>query len=471
MARAWWVILLVATALMAPLLIAGANGLDSGAYNYTWTRQFAEGLARGELYPRWLPGSFRGLGSPAFFFYPPLAFYLAGGLDLLGLPTWQAINVAALLGLAASGAAMWLWLRDKTPHALLWACLYMAAPYHLTDIYVRAALAESYAFAWLPLIALGMEGRPRLLAIAYAGLILTHLPTAVLASLFLIAPMLTRLTMRQLAGAAVAGTIGLGLAAIYLAPALTLQGHISTDQLGNIALPPDRATLWSGAIAPQHLAIVAALTALAGATLWTARRRGQPWLFAAIALAALAMAAGLVPVLWRAPVLRQVQFPFRALAIAEFAVVTALALAPPPRAWLRLGVGLAVIAWTASATYAAILVPAANAPQRLKAIERTLQDAPEYMPPGTAPKGLTGYDRLPRPERFLPADRFNFPIWRVDGRPWPGPVIPLGHSVTRVTLPVERAGTLVSLAAAAAWLLWLALSRKRKAPDVAVRGP
>ena len=97
---------------------------------------------------------------------------------------------------------MYLWLKDKTHFAALGACLYMAAPYHLGDFYVRAALAEFAGFVWLPLIALALEAQPKrwaapLLALAFAGLLVSHLPMAVLATCFLIGPMVIMRAWRE----------------------------------------------------------------------------------------------------------------------------------------------------------------------------------------------------------------------------------------------------------------------------------
>jgi hypothetical protein len=70
----------------------------------------------------------------------------------------------------------------------------MAAPYHLFDFTARGAQAESLAIAFIPLIAIGLrriaEGRGGVIftALAYAGMVFTHLPLALLASVFLIAP-------------------------------------------------------------------------------------------------------------------------------------------------------------------------------------------------------------------------------------------------------------------------------------------
>ena len=96
MLRAILIIAGAALFLMSPALIMGAPAIDSATYTHVWTQQYASEMARGVVYPRWLPQSFEGLGSPAFYFYPPLAFHLAGGFGLFLDPRW-AISAAGLV--------------------------------------------------------------------------------------------------------------------------------------------------------------------------------------------------------------------------------------------------------------------------------------------------------------------------------------------------------------------------------------
>ena len=165
----------------------------------------------------------------------------------------------------------------------------MAAPYHLADFYGRGALAEACAIALIPLLALGLkrvaEGRGiALAALAYAALIATHLPLALLASLFLVAPyalVLAKGRPRALLAFAPPLALGIGLSAIYLLPALALERYrdaavLWSDQL----LRPDHWLLvdgiWAGAptgmglISLKVIAVVA-LPALFMAVRWRSR--------------------------------------------------------------------------------------------------------------------------------------------------------------------------------------------------------
>src|SRR6476646_8041604 len=185
-------ILALGLVLRGPLGPTALNG-DLTIY-WVWADQFAGQLAHGNLYPRWLPASDAHLGTPVFYFYPPIAFYLTAAFQLAGLSNYARLTAAFGVAFAGSGIACWHWLRGRSFHPLFGAAFFMAAPYHLFNYTDRAALAESVAIAIIPLIAIGLrriaEGRRGIVftAIAYGAMIGTHLPMALLGSVFLIAP-------------------------------------------------------------------------------------------------------------------------------------------------------------------------------------------------------------------------------------------------------------------------------------------
>src|SRR5882724_11441803 len=135
------VLLLAAVVLMAPSLALGTLISHSSPQNLTWASQFSEQFRAGVLYPRWMPDSFDGLGSPAFYFYPPVPFWIdalvsVATANLLSVPYRLAVTTALIL--FVSGVTMHAWLRQTTASAtaaLVGAVAYMAAPYHLLDHY------------------------------------------------------------------------------------------------------------------------------------------------------------------------------------------------------------------------------------------------------------------------------------------------------------------------------------------------
>jgi hypothetical protein len=400
----------VALALMVPELIGGLSVSHSFRYNLVWTEQFRDMVRAGELYPHWLPSSWGGLGSPTFYFYPPLYFWLAACLDALTLhllPVGGLVSATSFVLLAVSGLAMRAWLAGHVEQrrALIGAVAYMAMPYHLFDIYLRGAVAEAGSYAFLPLIMLSVqrlgEGRKAyvpLLAAAYAALILTHLPTALLTSVTVL-PLYALFTafrcqrpLPTLALIAAAGLLGICLAAAYLLPAVTLQRFISTDALFSAYYSPDQWFFWRPEAWPLAgimwlvIPTSAALLLLAAASAWAAwksgRREGPFW--AAMVLFAILLVSGAMPFLWNLPYLAQVQFPFRMMVIAEFALITGVAIATPP---LRTAfAGAAPLAFAAAVAGSMVASQTANALRsgggHQAAARIDYRDAPEYLPPG-----------------------------------------------------------------------------------------
>jgi hypothetical protein len=453
----------VALLVMLPSFIFGPGATHSVSFNYVWTSQFGVAMQHGDLYPRWLPASFEGLGSPAFYFYPPLAYWLTGGLDALGLSTPQAINMGGFLLLAASGIAMHVWLSHRKTHPLAGAILYMLLPYHQFDFWVRGAIAEFASFIWLPVIALAIDRLPHrraicLLALAYGGLLITHLPMAMLAGVFLIAPLVgARVKQnRSILLPAMTGlTLAAGLSCFYLLPALTLQGEISSDLLWSAYYQPSSWTIWQLSF---RLLPCMALATIAMA--WGTRS-----VWAGVAVTGSLAALNLIPFLWDIPPLGRVQFPWRVLGIAEFAAITVLM--TYRLSFLRAG----LIVATAIQPYVSIVgssIVNMRGHVDYSEMARRVPDAVEYLPVGFD-QSLIGEDRLVNLDAYKALPRTTeidvhragritlhhaaFPIWRVsqDGQeiPTTGPLItfdarPGHYRIERVIIWQEIAGVLLS---------------------------
>src|SRR5579864_9572208 len=166
MKRLWPLAAITAVAVLiwAPTLLIAHPG-DSFSYDLNWSRQFTHLFWRGELYPRWTGASFEGLGAPTFYFYPPLAFWvtaLIGGAAGGWASAALQVKLAELFFIALSGWTMFLWLRPTAGRlAIAGAILFMLAPYHLDDHYVRGAFAELSAIAMVPLALFGLASIAR----------------------------------------------------------------------------------------------------------------------------------------------------------------------------------------------------------------------------------------------------------------------------------------------------------------------
>ncbi|MEK6637025.1 MAG: hypothetical protein AABY88_02965 [Pseudomonadota bacterium] len=438
-------VIILALLLMLPAWVASPLVRDSFWIDFVWADQFSAQLREGTLYPRWLAESHNGLGAPVFYFYPPLAFYLAAILSLMGLSTYWSVLAAFGVAMAGSGIAMLHWLKGWTSRPLAGALLYVAAPYHIVDFYARGALAEFCAYALLPLVAIGIRraarsGRFAMLAISYAALIITHLPAALLTSLFFIAPYCLYLASKNrqaLHPMLLGGLFGIGLASIYLLPMVALQPHVALETM--VMRPDLQAPNWSLLTpwswpAREGIILMAALAAtvvFAAAILLIARR--DVWLFAVCAYAVILL--GLIPGLWSLPLLAKVQFPWRMLMLAEFALVTAFARA-------KVGPVTAALAIAPMLALSAMMIPTAPTakPDAFDEYKAFHADVIEYLPKG-APFSDAGYSQWaldlarqhPRDARIgkdvIAAD-FYFPSWQVncEGQTvatWPDPATKL----------------------------------------------
>ena len=362
----WWALAIASAVLLAPSLLEGTMISHSSPQNMTWAAQFADQFRAGVLYPRWLPASFLGLGSPTFYFYPPIAFWVDA---LLSVVTFDALSVSyrlsfsSLILLWASGVAMHAWLKEEavSPRVAFYGALaYVAAPYHLLDHYYRGAYAEFAAYVVLPLVVLSVRqiatGRRFgvvFLAISYAALPMAHLPTSLLISVTAV-PMYVlyrgwRLGAAKPAAAffarcALGGALGLGLASIYLFPAMTLQDWIPADTFWGGYYLVDRWFLLTPGRWPEprdmmmiiaSIAVAYAIAAIGVLVVVSRDRASGGWrseaaFWAVACLVCVLLVAGAVPWFWELPFVAKVQFPWRLMIVVEFAGITALCLVPWP---------------------------------------------------------------------------------------------------------------------------------------------
>ena len=86
-------ILLAASLASAPILFYGAPFGQDTIYHQSWLHAFNAELSAGEWYPRWLHQLNGGAGSPGFFFYGPVPFYIAALFNNLICPGCEPATV------------------------------------------------------------------------------------------------------------------------------------------------------------------------------------------------------------------------------------------------------------------------------------------------------------------------------------------------------------------------------------------
>ena len=231
-------ILAVAVLIFLPIMRSGFPFGHDTFVHYRWLGQFREALAEpGVFYPYWLGSANRYQGSPVTLYYPPLQFFVATAAGVFVSDDLQALSLSCWLALLLSGLAMYVLCRRffSVGISLFGAVLYLLAPYHLIDLYHRAAVGEFWAFVWVPLVfdaVYRLVRRPSApgavyLAFAYAALLLTHIPVAfaltVLLPVYVLG--LSRAPRHWLqVGAGL--TLGAGVSAIFLLPMLFERGYV-----------------------------------------------------------------------------------------------------------------------------------------------------------------------------------------------------------------------------------------------------
>lgn len=229
----------IAVILSIPLFKFGfVIGHDIAAH-VTWASQFDSVLRSGSIYPRWLPDVNLGYGNPTFIFYGPFFYYLVSGIRLIASDLVLAISLACMISFMASGISLYVYSRlffDRIP-SLFAAITYIILPYHVLDLYRRAALAEFMAFVWPPLtlyfasrLHRGSTRSFAGLSLTYAGMIFTHMPTTVMFTPILLVYSALHAWWQKSARLFLRSTfavfLGVGVSSIYLLPALREQKYV-----------------------------------------------------------------------------------------------------------------------------------------------------------------------------------------------------------------------------------------------------
>ena len=334
-----------ATLLMLPAFAIGHIMSDNNFANVSWSEGFAQQLFSGHLYPRWLPEMNAGAGSPVFYFYGPLPFYLTAPFYLFVGKSF-AVMLGMWLMLGLSGLAFHslaaTFVRPRT--ALIASLAYIAMPYHfLVDVWLRSDFGELGAYIFMPLCLLSAFRLPSgqiwtlLLAVSFAGMLLSHLPVALLFSpyltIFCIYVAAQNKSLAVLVQGAIAAILGFGLAAIYIAPALQLQHLIHAEHWGTYR-PVDyllfARTRYAFELFLDSVVLMMMVLGAIYARGFFANARWHriaPWIVFSVGAAFVASPAAIL--LWDAlpTIFDKIQFPWRALAMLDIAFCMLFALA------------------------------------------------------------------------------------------------------------------------------------------------
>jgi len=334
---------------------------------------------QGVLFSRWAPDMAHGFGFPLFVFGPPLAQGLLALVHRLGVAWPVGMNLVFLIGVALGGFLMFH--LAKTLYGVygggsraaglaggaVATVAYVYVPFLAYDIYNRGSLWESFAWAFPPLVLLGMHrwsldrDRRYLVAgvAALAAMIVAHYPFA-----FLFAPVFVLWALVQgylrrswavVGRAALLGALGLGVTSFFWVPALLERSLIQTGRLLGtwvfdyhhnflpfchlLALPRRADPALINDWPEKSLGLVPLLLALLPAVGWRnlgrQRRRQMRWQLGTLWMLVAGLSALTLPLtLWvweHVPLLSFVQFPWRYLGPAAFCL--ALLAGAVPGVW------------------------------------------------------------------------------------------------------------------------------------------
>lgn len=166
--------------------------------------QMTKSLSDGQFPVRWVDDLGYGYGYPIFNFYAPLPYYLAGSLNLVLSNSLFATKIMFLLGILFSFFSMYLFASRLTNYygGLAAGVIYLYFPYHAINIYIRGAVGEFFAYAFMPLVFWGIYNiyekvsakksqrevflKSFLLAIPTALVVISHNLSAFMMGIFLI---------------------------------------------------------------------------------------------------------------------------------------------------------------------------------------------------------------------------------------------------------------------------------------------
>lgn len=201
--------------------------------------EMSKALRDGMFPVRWSQDLGFNYGYPMFNFYAPLAYYLGAFFNLLGANALLATKLMMALGIILASFSIYLFTKElfNKKTAAVAALLYVFAPFHAVDAYVRGDVAELWAFVFIPLIFYALYRiykTPNFLAVAlgslaYAGLITSHNLSAFMATpfilLFLILLILLKKDKRTTTYLILSVLLGILISAFYWIPAVLEMGY------------------------------------------------------------------------------------------------------------------------------------------------------------------------------------------------------------------------------------------------------
>ncbi len=195
--------------------------------------EMAKALDDGQFPVRWSENFGYGFGMPLFNFYAPLPYFIGAIFLKLGFDVVASIKILYLLCNLITLYASYLLGKKLFGRygGLLLAASYSLAPYRAVNLFVRGALSEAFAMAFLPIVileAINFTKQPKtryllILILSLAAIILSHNLTAMmfipLSALFIFLYLLHEQKIQLLGKFVLSYFLAFGLTAFYSLPA------------------------------------------------------------------------------------------------------------------------------------------------------------------------------------------------------------------------------------------------------------
>lgn len=326
-------------------------------------------LRNGQFPVRWVSDLGYGYGYPLYNFYGPLPYYVGGALYAVGVDAVWATKTMMAVGMMLAGVFMYALGQSLFGRlaGVLAAVLYAYAPYHAVQLYVRGAVGELWAYAFLPL--LFVRSNPWIGGLGLAGIILSHTITGYVTVVFygigLVVYSATLYFRKQfhilrLRSYVLRLVIGLGLSAFFWLPAFAEMEYTNVaGQIGITAnfrdhfvcIPQLWNSLWGyGGSAPGcidgmsfKIGKLHIMLAIVGTVLGLSRTQ----LFSVIGFVSILMVLGVSRGIWEIlPGFAYVQYPWRLLTgvVLSVSVLGGSMLFWIRQKWLKHGSFVALVA-------------------------------------------------------------------------------------------------------------------------------
>lgn len=150
------ILCLVSMFICLPLLSNKINIMyDDGIQHIARLIGTFQSIEEGQTFPVIMSKFCNNFGYSWNLFYSPLTAYLPLIFKLIGLSFIGCIKLFMFFAIFLSGITMYFFAKEVTKNnkvALIAGIFYIFAPYRLTDMYARNALAELTSFIFLPMI-------------------------------------------------------------------------------------------------------------------------------------------------------------------------------------------------------------------------------------------------------------------------------------------------------------------------------